>query len=275
MRLVTASTFATFAVLFPCKLHALDLAPGSDRPLRQTLRQVAEPDAPQAATASPEENCAAMAAAATTNDLPVIFFLRVIWHESRFDPFAISRAGALGVAQFMPKVANAIGLSDPFDPAKALPASARFLSALHQKFGNLGLAAAAYNAGARRIRDWLARRGKLPPETRDYVTKVTGKAPEAWVKAALGEVELEMPPAPCRTPKSLIIPAGSIPFPMRRPPDMAGSDVSAAAKSAPAKSAPAKSAINKSAGKFSSVRKKPAIAAAASRGHRKHSARGG
>jgi len=85
--------------------------------------------------------CDAIAAAGTENDLPVDFFARLIWQESRFDPTAVSRAGAQGVAQFMPATANARGLADPFDPIEAIAHSA--LRDLRREFGNLGLAAAA------------------------------------------------------------------------------------------------------------------------------------
>ena len=56
--------------------------------------------------ASVAKICDALAAAAGENDLPVDFFTRLIWQESRFDPTAVSRAGAQGVAQFMPATAN-------------------------------------------------------------------------------------------------------------------------------------------------------------------------
>ena len=51
---------------------------------------------------STDNICSALAAAAAQNDLPTDFFVRLIWQESRFDPAAVSRAGAQGVAQFMP-----------------------------------------------------------------------------------------------------------------------------------------------------------------------------
>jgi soluble lytic murein transglycosylase-like protein len=90
------------------------------------------------------------------NDLPANFFARLIWQESRFDPVAVSRAGTQGVAQFMPATANWRGLSNPFDPLEAIAQSAKLLRDLRREFGNLGLAAAAYNAGSGRVHDWLA-----------------------------------------------------------------------------------------------------------------------
>jgi hypothetical protein len=143
--------------------------------------------------------CSALAAAAAQNDLPTDFFIRLIWQESRFDPAAVSRAGAQGVAQFMPATANWRGLSNPFDPLEAIAESAKFLRDLRRDFGNLGLAAAAYNAGSGRVRDWLAGRRALPGETRAYVRIVTGYAPEHWVGANAGTNEMQSEnPVQCR-----------------------------------------------------------------------------
>lgn len=127
-----------------------------------------------------ETVCEHLADAAHAHGLPVSFLARLIWQESRFNPRAVSPVGARGLAQFMPRTAAAYGLEDPFDPLAALPASARFLRELRNQFGNLGLAAAAYNAGPGRIQSWLARRGRLPQETRNYVKIITGQPPEKW-----------------------------------------------------------------------------------------------
>jgi hypothetical protein len=135
----------------------------------------------QAAPANwPDPVCDALVASAQANGLPVAFFSNLIWQESRFHPNAVSRAGALGIAQFMPQTAAAVGLENPLDPAQALPASARLLANLNREFGNLGLAAAAYNAGGKRVSDWLAKGTMLPKETRNYVLTITGRAVEQW-----------------------------------------------------------------------------------------------
>ena len=63
---------------------------------------------------------------------------------------------------------------------QAIPVAARFLRKLHNQFGNLGLAAAAYNAGGGRIEKWLSRRSTLPQETRAYVKIITGHKAEMW-----------------------------------------------------------------------------------------------
>jgi hypothetical protein len=111
---------------------------------------------------------------AERNNLPKDFFARLIWKESRFDPNAVSPAGAEGIAQFMPGTAAMRGLDDSFDIEKAIPASARYLGELKSGFGNLGLAAAAYNAGENRVSRWLNSGGFLPIETEDYVFDIMG-----------------------------------------------------------------------------------------------------
>lgn len=121
--------------------------------------------------------------AATAHTLPVNYFLRLIRQESGFDPNSVSPAGAQGIAQFMPATASKRGLKDPFDPAEALPKSAELLSALKDRFGNLGLAAAAYNAGPERIRKWLAGESPLPQETINYVRVITGHDVTDWAKS--------------------------------------------------------------------------------------------
>lgn len=119
-------------------------------------------------------------AAAAEHAIPGDFFVRLIRQESGFDPRAVSPKGAQGIAQFMPGTAAERGLSDPFDPRAALPASARLLRDLRERFGSLGLAAAAYNAGSQRVADWLAGRSFLPQETHQYVRAITGVEVEHW-----------------------------------------------------------------------------------------------
>jgi hypothetical protein len=130
--------------------------------------------------ASMEEICATLHAAANAHDLPLPFFARLIWQESRFRADAVSRAGARGIAQFMPATANERGLDDPHDPIQSLRKSAGFLRDLRNQFGNLGLAAAAYNGGPGRVQAWLRGRKDLPTETRDYVRIVTGIPADQW-----------------------------------------------------------------------------------------------
>lgn len=124
--------------------------------------------------------CELISREARRRDLPESFLARLIWQESAFNPSAVSPVGAQGIAQFMPETARERGLRDPFAPQEALPASADFLSELHELFGNLGLAAAAYNAGQGRVKRWLAGESGLPVETQDYVHSITGRPPADW-----------------------------------------------------------------------------------------------
>jgi len=127
-----------------------------------------------------ETVCSEIDSRAAEHALPQSFVARLIWKESLFDPGAVSPKGAQGIAQFMPGTAKLRGLDDPFDARKALAASAAYLAELRTRFGNLGLAAAAYNAGEERVRRWLAGTGSLPYETQDYVLSITGHGHEEW-----------------------------------------------------------------------------------------------
>jgi hypothetical protein len=126
--------------------------------------------------------CSLIEREAHRNGLPPAFFARLIWKESRFDALAVSPKGAEGIAQFMPATAERRGLDNSFDPTEALPASATYLAALRLQFGNLGLAAAAYNAGEARIDRWLVGASTLPLETEDYVLSITGEPAEIFIE---------------------------------------------------------------------------------------------
>jgi Transglycosylase SLT domain len=131
--------------------------------------------------------CRLIESSARTQSMPIAFLTRLIWQESSFRPNTISPAGAQGIAQFMPKTADGRGLANPFDPEEAIPKSAELLADLKQRFGNLGLAAAAYNAGPARVANWLAGHGNLPAETRDYVLTITRHPVEDWIGDAAAE----------------------------------------------------------------------------------------
>jgi hypothetical protein len=184
-----ACAAVALAIAAPAATAAETGAPaGAEPPPIIELAPIVEPAAPQSA-GTREAICLLLESAAQTHGLPLEFFARVIWQESRFQPRAVgpvTRSGerAQGIAQFMPRTASERALLDPFDPVQALPKSAEFLSELLQRFGNLGLAAAAYNAGPRRVQDWLAGRGGMPAETRNYVQTITGVAVEDWAAAS-------------------------------------------------------------------------------------------
>lgn len=133
------------------------------------------------------EICDTLTDAAQRNNLPAPFFIRLLFQESGFRPGVVSSAGAEGVAQFMPETAASRGLENPFDPVQAI------------------IAAAAYNAGPKRIHDWLAQKGKLPQETQDYVKTITGRRPEGWTIAEAGSPVIKLQRhAPCQEAAGLL-----------------------------------------------------------------------
>ncbi len=192
------------ALLTPPAIEASDTAHDqgeatTEPPSPEPVTTDADADADATVADSIDGLCNALLTSAQDNDLPVPFFANLIWQESRLQRDSVSRAGALGIAQFMPEVASEVGLADPFDPRQAIPASARFLRVLRQHFGNLGYVAAAYNAGSHRVGDWLDRRHPLPQETRTYVLRVTGRSAEAWRKRAPDDSKLRFASSlPCR-----------------------------------------------------------------------------
>jgi transglycosylase-like protein with SLT domain/sporulation related protein len=145
--------------------------------------------------------CRMIEGAAGAHHIPTDFFTRLIWQESSFRLSATSGAGAQGVAQFMPGTAVERQLADPFDPEQAIPKSAELLAVLRDRFGNLGLAAAAYNAGPARVEAFIAGKGTLPGETRSYVSIITGRTADDWAARAGAQDEAQ----PARPTKCLIL----------------------------------------------------------------------
>lgn len=127
------------------------------------------------------DTCSAIQFYAWRAQLPAGYFARLIWQESRFDPHALSTAGAEGIAQFIPTTARLRALRNPFDPTEALAKSSDYLRFLTDKFGNLGLAAVAYNGGEGRTARYVAAAGYLPAETRNYVEVITGHTADTWL----------------------------------------------------------------------------------------------
>jgi hypothetical protein len=126
--------------------------------------------------------CPLVESAARDNHIDIGLLTRLVWTESRFQAHAVSPKGAQGIAQFMPETAAQRGLADPFDPEQAIPKAAQLLADYTQQFGNIGLAAAAYNAGPNRVAGWLAGSSSLPGETAVYVMLVTGRGAEDWAR---------------------------------------------------------------------------------------------
>lgn len=135
--------------------------------------------------------CTAIERVAVLHGLPPEFFARLIWRESLFRPNAVSPKGAEGIAQFMPGTARLRRLNNSFHALEALDKSAEYLAALRDQYGNLGLAAAAYNAGEGGLGTFLAT-GRLPFETRAYVIAITAHSAEEWKETPPEKVDLAL-----------------------------------------------------------------------------------
>ena len=118
---------------------------------------------------------ALVADAAAKHQVPLSLLLAVVAVESRFDPNAVSRAGAAGLMQLMPATAKDLGVTDPFDPKANVDGGARYLAFLRKHFKDDALALAAYNAGPGRV---MRAGNRIPDiaETRAYVVQVQGLA---------------------------------------------------------------------------------------------------
>jgi soluble lytic murein transglycosylase-like protein len=102
--------------------------------------------------------------------LPTGLLDALLWKESRYNPLAISPAGAAGLGQLMPKTAKDLGVLNRFDPLTNLYAAARYLRQQMDRFGRVHLALAAYNAGPAAV----LRAGGIPRnrETPAYVLDI-------------------------------------------------------------------------------------------------------
>ncbi|SIS65746.1 Sporulation related domain-containing protein [Roseivivax lentus] len=202
------------------------------------------------------DTCQAIEVFAGRHGLDPHFFARLIWQESRFDPNAVSPAAARGIAQFIDSTAARRGLSDSFNPARALEHSAEYLGELVRRFGNPGLAAIAYNGGEARAEGLVARTGGLARETIQYVAIITGLSAETWRDAPPPEPDFALqagigfraachdlarnrrltaypPPAPDHAPWGVQVAFGSDPDAARAAFDRRTRQCRAAASSAP------------------------------------------
>lgn len=162
------------------------------RPLVQQARVEALPaesapaaNAPAASEAEGESDLDAyIKQVAARYDVPADLVAAVIEAESSKNPRAVSRQGARGLMQLMPKTAKRLGVDDPFDPRANIDAGVRHLRAMIDIFGNdLPRVLAAYNAGEVAV---IKHRG-VPPyrETRAYVKRITKKLDRSTVAIRL------------------------------------------------------------------------------------------
>jgi hypothetical protein len=107
-----------------------------------------------------------------------VYFVRQIYAESGFNPNAYSPAGAIGIAQFIPSTAAALGVN-PYDPVSSLDGAARYMASLSKQFGgDYAKGLAAYNAGSGTVQNAVNSAGDnwlsvMPYETQVYIRKIT------------------------------------------------------------------------------------------------------
>jgi hypothetical protein len=120
----------------------------------------------------PERFAAPLARAAQRWNVSAALLAAQLFAESNFNPYAVSAAGAAGIAQFMPGTAASYGLHDPFDAEQAIDAQAHLMRDLLRRFASVPLAIAAYNAGPGPVAACMC----IPPypETRGYVARILG-----------------------------------------------------------------------------------------------------
>ena len=109
--------------------------------------------------------------AANRHEVDPALVKAIIMVESRYDPHAISKQGAKGLMQLMPRTARSLGVVDSFNPEHNVNGGVKYLKQLLDEFDdNLKFALAAYNAGSSKVRRY---RG-IPPikATQYYVNRV-------------------------------------------------------------------------------------------------------
>jgi soluble lytic murein transglycosylase-like protein len=157
----------TVAKLEPKHLQTYAMKPASARVTRKT--QMASLQVPQSAAWVSD----IVEKAALRHSVDPNLVRAIVQVESNFNPQAVSRKGAIGLMQLMPRTAKSLNVSNPYDPAQNVDAGVRHFKQLLDSYGgNLELSLAAYNAGASAVH----KSGGVPhySETRNYVKKITG-----------------------------------------------------------------------------------------------------
>ncbi len=123
--------------------------------------------------AVPDQYLNTITSAASSAGVPAPLLAAILYNESRFNPSAVSSAGAEGIAQFMPGTAAANNVN-PWNPTSAIQGAANLLAGYHSAFGSWSDAIAAYAAGGSAV----AQAGGIPQtgNTAQYVQSVLSLA---------------------------------------------------------------------------------------------------
>lgn len=164
-QLVTHGVWVSPQPAIEPKLPATDLAPGSGTRTRAIRSRAGDTSTFRRAAYLPQ-----IYAAESRHNIPSGLLDALVWTESRYNPFAVSHAGAAGLGQLMPGTARELGVANRFDPAANISGAARYLRQMLDRFGLVHLAVAAYNAGPGAVE----RAGGIPRngETPTYVSNV-------------------------------------------------------------------------------------------------------
>ena len=166
-------------VLMPARAHLIQLLregmPVGGNRTPEATGGVGTPEVQRGASSLPPAWAPAFARASAETGVPEDLLRAISSVESSGRANAVSRVGAGGPMQIMPRTAAALGLTDQerFDPEKAIPAGARYMAQMLRQFnGDRRLALAAYNAGPGRVREHLNNGRELPRETQAYLAKL-------------------------------------------------------------------------------------------------------
>jgi len=147
-------------------VHFTD-TPSDERYAKVSIRK---PMGPAIRDFSPADFEGVIERTARMHGLPPALVKAVIRAESNFDPEARSNKGAMGLMQLMPQTARAMGVDDPWHAEENVRGGTRYLRSMVNRYGDVRLALAAYNAGPQAV----DRYGDVPPfhETQEYVRRV-------------------------------------------------------------------------------------------------------
>jgi soluble lytic murein transglycosylase-like protein len=171
-RLLIVAGVITAILLSPRRARAATSSPKRSEPIPPRWRQ--QIDAMSSTNDGWRSNAPAWALplvvdASRQTGIPAVLLAALIRTESAWQPYVVSAAGAIGLAQLMPATAAELGV-DPWNPADNVRGGARYLRTQLDAFDDVSFALAAYNAGPHRVRQY----GGVPPfrETQAYVARI-------------------------------------------------------------------------------------------------------